>query len=135
REGCETMMAGARAKAKASAKFQSSTDAATFARIAEKVGPVEFVGYDQYSDVPSVVKAIVIDGKENDVLHHGSEGDVVLSPTPFYAESGGQIGDAGALEWKDGRATVLDTQKPVGELIVSRVRVDEGHLPHGAQVR
>ena len=61
REGFETMMAGARAKAKASSKFQSSTDAATFARIAEKVGPVEFVGYDQYSDVPSVVKAIVDD--------------------------------------------------------------------------
>ena len=135
REGFETMMAGARAKAKASSKFQTSTDAATFARIAEKVGPVEFVGYDSYVNVPSVVKAILIDGKEHDVLHHGSEGDVVLSPTPFYAESGGQIGDAGTLEWKDGRATVLDTQKPAGELIVSRVRVDEGHLPHGATVR
>jgi alanyl-tRNA synthetase len=81
------------------------------------------------------VKAIVIDGKEHDVLHHGSEADVVLSPTPFYAESGGQIGDAGTLDWKDGRATVLDTQKPVGELIVSRLRVDEGHLARGTQVR
>jgi alanyl-tRNA synthetase len=135
REGFETMMSAARTKAKASSKFQSSTDAATFARIAEKVGPVEFVGYENYVDVPSVVKAILIDGKEHDVLHHGSEGDVVISPTPFYAESGGQIGDAGTLEWKDGRATVLDTQKPVGELIVSRVRVDEGHLARGAQVR
>ena len=135
REGFETMMAGARAKAKASSKFQSSTDAATFARIAEKVGPVEFVGYDQYSDVPSVVKAIVVDGQERDVLHHGSEGDVVLSPTPFYAESGGQIGDSGTLEWQGGRGTVLDTQKPVGELIVSRVRVDAGSLPLKAKVR
>ncbi len=135
REGFETMMADARAKAKASSKFQTSTDAATFAQIAEKVGAVEFVGYDQYADVPSVVKAIIIDGKQHDVLHHGSEGDVVLTPTPFYAESGGQIGDAGTLEWKGGRATVIDTQKPVGELIVSRVRVDEGHLPVGATVR
>ncbi len=135
REGFETMMSGARAKAKASSKFQTSTDAATFAQIAEKVGPVEFVGYENYVNVPSVVKAIVIDGKEQDVLHHGSEADVVLSPTPFYAESGGQIGDAGTLEWKDGRATVLDTQKPVGELIVSRVRVGEGHLARGTQVR
>jgi alanyl-tRNA synthetase len=135
RAGFETMMADARAKAKASSKFQTSTDAATFAQIAEKVGPVEFVGYDRYVDVPAVVKAIVIDGKERDVLHHGSEGDVVITPTPFYAESGGQIGDAGTLEWKGGRATVIDTQKPVGELIVSRVRVDEGHLPVGATVR
>ena len=135
RDRFETMMSGARAKAKASSKFQSATDAGTFAAIAEKVGPVEFVGYDKYSDVQSTVKAIVVDGKEHDSLHHGQEGDVVIKPTPFYAESGGQIGDAGTLEWKGGRAAVLDTQKPVGELIVSRVRVDEGHLPIGAKVR
>ncbi len=136
REGFETMMEAARAKAKASSKFQTSTDAATFAQIAEKVGPIEFVGYENYVNVPSVVvKAIVVDGKERDALHHGSEGDVVLSPTPFYAESGGQIGDAGTLEWQGGRATVLDTHKPVGELIVSRVRVDEGHLARAATVR
>jgi len=135
REGFETMMAGARAKAKASSKFQSSTDAATFSRIAEKIGPVEFVGYEKFVDVPSTVQAILIDSKQHDVLHHGSEGDVVITPTPFYAESGGQIGDAGTLEWNGGRATVLDTQKPVGDLIVSRVRVDEGHLAHGTTVR
>ncbi|HUP49961.1 MAG TPA: alanine--tRNA ligase [Thermoanaerobaculia bacterium] len=133
REGFETMMAGARAKAKASSRFQSSTDAATFARIAEKVGPVEFVGYDRLSGVETTVKAIVVDGQERPSLSRGSEGEVVLSPTPFYAESGGQIADTGTLEWEGGRAAVFDTQKPVGELIVSRVRVDEGSLPvHGA---
>jgi len=135
REGFETMMTGARAKAKASSKFQTSTDAATFAAIAEKVGAPEFVGYDRYSEVPSTVKAILVEGKERDALHHGQEADVVLDPTPFYAESGGQIGDAGTLEWKGGRATVLDTQKPVGDLIVSRVRIDEGHLPVSTKVR
>jgi alanyl-tRNA synthetase len=134
-EGFETMMAGAKAKAKASSKFQSSTDAATFAKVAEKTGPVEFVGYDRIVDVPSTVKAIVIAGVEQDAIHHGAEGEVVLSPTPFYAESGGQIGDAGTLEWDGGRASVLDTQKPVGDLIVSRVRVDEGHLSINMHVR
>src|SRR5258708_10996956 len=59
REGFETMMSDAKAKAKASSKFQSSADAATFAKVAEKTGSVEFVGYDQYVDVPSTVKAIV----------------------------------------------------------------------------
>ncbi len=135
REGFETMMADARAKAKASSKFQTSTDAATFAGIAEKVGPIEFVGYDRYVDVPSIVKAIVVDGQERDALHHGTEGDVIIAPTPFYAESGGQIGDSGTLEWNGGRATVLDTQKPVGELIVSRVRVEEGVLAIDSRVR
>lgn len=134
REGFETMMAGARAKAKASSKFASSVDAATFSKIADKVGKVEFVGYEQYVDVPASVKAILIGGEERDALHHGSEAEVVLSPTPFYAESGGQIADTGTLTWQGGRGTVLDTQKPVGELIVSRVRVDEGSLPLGALV-
>jgi len=135
RAGFEENMAQARAKAKASSKFALSADAATFAQIAEKVGAVEFVGYDQYTNVDSVVKSIVITGQERDALHHGSEGEVVLSPTPFYAESGGQIGDTGTLEWEGGRATVLDTQKPFGDLPVSRVRVDEGSLGVGARVR
>jgi len=134
-EGFETMMTAARAKAKAGSKFQMSAGAEVFAPIAEKTGPVEFVGYDQYVDIPSSVKAIVIAGKEQDAIHHGAEGEVVLSPTPFYAESGGQIGDVGTLEWDGGRGSVLDTQKPVGDLIVSRVRVDEGHLTLHSQVR
>ncbi|MEO8380993.1 MAG: alanine--tRNA ligase [Acidobacteriota bacterium] len=141
RAGFEVMMTGARAKAKAGSKFQLSAGAETFAAIAEKTGPVEFVGYEQYSDVGSTVKAILIDGKEQDALHHGMEGDVVLAPTPFYAESGGQIGDSGTLEWineagqRVGRATVLDTQKPFGDLTVSRVRVEEGSLAFNATVR
>jgi alanyl-tRNA synthetase len=137
REGFEVMMADARAKAKASSKFQA-TDVEAFASL----GPVEFVGYDCYAGVDSQVKAIVVDGEHRDALHHGSEGDVVLSPTPFYAESGGQIGDTGTFEWGGaagsqpaGRATVLDTQKPIGDVIVSRVRVDEGSLPLNAHVR
>ena len=129
REGFEVMMAEARKRAKASSKFQA-TDVEVFA----SMPPVEFVGYDQYSSIESRVKAIVVDGEQRDSLHHGSEGDVVLSPTPFYAESGGQIGDSGILEWGDGRATVLDTQKPVGDVVVSRVRVDEGSLSLNAPV-
>jgi alanyl-tRNA synthetase len=134
-EGFDTMMAAAKAKAKAGSKFQMSAGAEVFAPIAEKTGPVEFVGYDQYVGIPSTVRAVVIAGKEQDAIHHGAEGEVVISPTPFYAESGGQIGDSGSLEWDGGRATVLDTQKPVGDLIVSRVRVDEGHLTVNSQVR
>ncbi|HJQ39133.1 MAG TPA: alanine--tRNA ligase [Thermoanaerobaculia bacterium] len=129
REGFELMMGEARKKAKASSKFQAR-DVEVFA----SMPPVEFVGYEQYSSIESHVKAIVVDGEQRDSLHHGSEGDVVLSPTPFYAESGGQIGDTGILEWGDGRATVLDTQKPVGDVIVSRVRVEEGSLSLNASV-
>jgi alanyl-tRNA synthetase len=134
RDGFEQNMAEARAKAKAGSKFQLSAGAETFAAIAEKVGAVEFVGDDNLTNVDSVVKAIVVGGAERDALHQGGEGDVILSPTPFYAESGGQIGDTGTLVWEGGRATVLDTQKPVGEMPVSRVRVDEGSLARDVRV-
>ncbi|HUR82910.1 MAG TPA: alanine--tRNA ligase [Thermoanaerobaculia bacterium] len=130
RAGYEENMALARAKAKAASKFGISGNAQTFA----DVPAVQFVGYEQYADVPAGVEAIVIDGDRRDALHHGSEGDVVINPTPFYAESGGQIGDTGTLVWEGGRATVLDTQK-FGDVIVSRVRVDEGSLGTATQLR
>ncbi|HEX7808347.1 MAG TPA: alanine--tRNA ligase [Thermoanaerobaculia bacterium] len=136
RAGFEEMMSSARAKAKAAGKFQMSADAETFATIAQKTGAVEFVGYDQLTDVESEVKAIVIAGEEVQALHHGSEGEVVLNPTPFYAESGGQIGDSGTLVWDGGRATVVTTVKaPAGDLPVSRVHVDEGVLTVGLKLR
>ena len=133
REGFETMMAGARAKAKASSKFSASKALDALDR--ERFRPTEFVGYEQFVDVPAKVQVILVGDKEQDSLHHGMEGDVIINPTPFYAESGGQIGDTGTLEWSGGRASVLDTQKFPGDLIVSRVRVDEGHLAHNAAVR
>jgi alanyl-tRNA synthetase len=135
REGFETMMADARVRSKGSSKFQLSADAEVAARVAAALSGPEFVGYDRYVDVESTVMAIMIGSEEQDRLRHGTEGDVVLSPTPFYAESGGQIGDTGTLEWDGGRASVLDTRKPFGDLIVSRVRVDEGYLSRSMKVR
>ncbi|HEX7190325.1 MAG TPA: alanine--tRNA ligase, partial [Thermoanaerobaculia bacterium] len=130
--GFELMMSDARTKAKASSKF--AVDADISAILNEKLDPTEFVGYDRFTDVESLVQAIFIAGKPADALHHGMEGGVILTPTPFYAESGGQIGDVGTLEWRSGRATVLDTQK-VGELTMSRVRVEEGSLAPTMTVR
>ncbi|HYC60029.1 MAG TPA: alanine--tRNA ligase [Thermoanaerobaculia bacterium] len=132
RAGYEQMMADARVKAKASSKFAIDADASAI--LNEKLPPTEFVGYDRYTDIESIVQAIFIDGKPADALHHGAEGGVVITPTPFYAESGGQIGDTGTLVWEGGRATVLDTQK-VGEVSISRVHVDEGVLSANLRVR
>jgi len=133
RAGYEELMKSARAKAKASSKFQS-TDVAVLASIAEKIGPIEFVGYENYTDVEGTVRALLVDGKEVSEAKDGTEAEIVLSPTPFYAESGGQIADVGTLVWKDGEAEVVDTQKPVGELIVSRVKVTRGKLRTGQKV-
>ena len=121
REGFEVMMADARAKAKAASKFQ----AAAAANIAFEEN--EFVGYDNYTDVSSEVKAIVSGDAEVSQLAKGLSGTVLISPTPFYAESGGQIGDSGELAWPNGRATVTNTYK-VGTTTLSDVTVDEGTL-------
>jgi alanyl-tRNA synthetase len=128
--GFDELMRAAREKAKAASKFQA-VDAAVFARIAERVGETEFVGYDSVTDVVSKVLALVRSDGEVDQLKEGEEGEIVISPTPFYAESGGQIADTGMLVWPDGEAEVLDTQKPVGELTVSVIRVKRGSLRTG----
>src|ERR1044071_6526587 len=124
REGFDVMMADARAKAKASSKFQASAVADI------DFEENQFVGYDNYVDVPCEVKSLVSDGAVVSQLAKGQSGAVVLNPTPFYAESGGQIGDAGELAWPNGRATVTNTYK-VGVTTLSEVTVDEGTLTAG----
>jgi alanyl-tRNA synthetase len=127
REGYETMMADARAKAKASSKFQAA------AGVDLDVEPNEFVGYETYTDVPSEVKAIVSGDAQMSQLTAGQSGAVLISPTPFYAESGGQIGDTGEIAWPNGRAQVTNTYK-VGSWILSDVTVEQGTLTPGLRV-
>jgi len=129
RDGFDQMMSDARAKAKASSKFQ----AASVAAIPEGVPPNRFVGYDELA-IESEVKAIVAGSEAVSQLPAGQRAGVVLDPTPFYAESGGQIGDQGELSWPNGRATVLNTAK-AGDWIVSEIEVTEGTLTRDARVQ
>jgi alanyl-tRNA synthetase len=73
-------------------------------------GKTEFSGYDRVADSAKVT-SLIFDGALVDVLRPGQEGQVVLDHTPFYAESGGQIGDTGFLLGANARFTVRDTQK------------------------
>jgi len=88
-----------------------------------------FVGYEKLECEAEVIW-----------LHEGGDGDrgpasVVLEPSPFYAEAGGQVGDRGNLQWSGGFAEVLDTQfLPGTETRASTVRVSKGHLREGMQV-
>ncbi len=134
REGFQTMMADARVRAKASSKFVVNPDTTVIAKLTKNLQPTQFVGYDEFA-AEATIQTVFVGNEVANALHHGMEGGVIITPTPFYAESGGQIGDTGMLEWEGGRATVLDTQKPFGDFIVSRVRVDEGSLSPGMQVR
>jgi alanyl-tRNA synthetase len=73
-------------------------------------GATEFLGYDRLSDQAQVT-ALIVDGALVEVLRTGQEGQVVLDHTPFYAESGGQVGDSGLLRGDHSRFAVRDTQK------------------------
>jgi alanyl-tRNA synthetase len=93
-------------------------------------GKTAFLGYEAVTDVGTVV-ALLKDGKPVTSLHAGDAGEVVLDRTPFYAESGGQVGDAGELANISAKFTVTDTQKRgaayshIGELTAGEIQVDD----------
>jgi alanyl-tRNA synthetase len=100
----------------------------------ERFGATEFLGYAQ-ENAEGVVGALIAGGKEVDCLNPNENGLVILNQTPFYAESGGQIGDCGRLTGIDGvSARVMDVQKKVGDLWVHQVEVETGVLKIGDAV-
>jgi alanyl-tRNA synthetase len=122
-----------RQREKARAAWSGSGDAATEAiwfGLREKIGATEFLGYDT-EKAEGVVAAVVSGGKEIASLEAGGEGIVVLNQTPFYGESGGQLGDSGVMIAPGFRALVRNTQKKLGDLFVHDVVVELGALKVG----
>src|SRR5262249_14138722 len=76
--------------------------------------------------------ALVKDGKEVAALRNGESGAVILNQTPFYGESGGQVGDTGTMRGDGARFRVTDTQKKAGDVFVHSGVVEEGKLEPGA---
>ena len=115
-------------RAKARESWKGSGDAATEAvwfGLREKVGATEFLGYETES-AEGVVAALVKDGKEVGSLKAGESGAVVLNQTPFYAESGGQVGDTGTLSADGVRFRVTDTLKKAGDVFAHVGTVEAG---------
>ncbi len=92
-----------------------------------------FVGYKK-TECESEVLALIQEKSLEKHCKTGDEIDVVLQTTPFYAESGGQVGDCGTLTWEEGTAEVTGTWRPAEELIVHRVRILQGSLDVGRKV-
>ncbi|HEX7815406.1 alanine--tRNA ligase [Dyella sp.] len=84
------------------------------AELASQLRPTQFLGYEKLAASGGKVVGIVRDGKQFDQLADGEEGFVILDQTPFYAQSGGQVGDTGTLTNGQGRLDVIDTQKMGG---------------------
>jgi alanyl-tRNA synthetase len=131
-EGFAAAMERQREKARASwaGSGDSATEAVWFA-LREKVGATEFLGYETES-AEGVIKALVKDHQEVRELKKGESGAVVLNQTPFYGESGGQVGDTGIMrrDLDSARvlARVIDTQKKAGDLLVHFVTVEDSAL-------
>jgi alanyl-tRNA synthetase len=122
-----------RQREKARAAWAGSGDAATetvWFGLKEKAGATEFLGYET-ENAEGVVKALVKGGGEVKSLKAGEEGAVVLNQTPFYGESGGQVGDTGVLEADGVLFRVTDTQKKAGDLLVHLGKVEKGTLEPG----
>jgi alanyl-tRNA synthetase len=122
-----------RQRAKARASWTGSGEAADEAvwfALRERLGATEFLGYET-ERAEGVVSALVRDGKEVAALKKGESGAVVLNQTPFYGESGGQVGDTGALTGDGVRFRITDTQKYAGDLFAHIGTVEEGVLKAG----
>ena len=102
-----------------------------YAELAARLPRSIFKGYETTHVTDAKVVA-VIKGNEVESLSEGNEGELVLDRTPFYAESGGQVGDVGLLVGPTNElAVVLDTYAPVQGLIVHKIRVDKGSFKAG----
>ncbi len=127
REGFEKALEAQRERARASSKFGVDYNDQLVIE-----GKTEFTGYDSVCDTGSV-QSLFVEGQPVELVGKGQQATVVLDKTPFYAESGGQVGDTGQLSFNGGSLRVLDTQKQ-GDNHLHLVEVIEGELKLSSQV-
>ena len=101
--------------------------------IKDQKGATDFLGY-KMTEAQAEIVALVKDGKEVGELKAGEKGSLIVNQTPFYGESGGQIGDTGTIETKNDKALVTDTQKPLDAFHAHTIEVREGSLNVGDTV-
>ena len=95
--------------------------------VKEKNGTTEFLGYEN-NQSQGVIKCLLKSHKEVSILVEGDEAIIVVNQTPFYGESGGQVGDTGEIVADNFKFEVTDTQKKLGDLIVHYGKVKEGSI-------
>ena len=124
----------AKQKEEARAAWKGSGEAATetvWFELREKVGASEFLGYDT-EVAEGVITALLKGGQPVTALSAGDEGQVIVNQTPFYGESGGQVGDEGVMFTKSGAEfAVSDTQKKLGDVHVHVGKLSRGSLRIG----
>lgn len=109
--------------------FSGPEEEKIYNRLKNEFQRTDFTGYNQLT-TRSTILALLKDGKEVAELIAGEKGEIILDTTPFYAESGGQVGDQGLLRAGDNLAQVNDTRKKAG-LTVHLVEIKEGSFQKG----
>ena len=123
-----------RAKADAKAKKSGHTDLTEYRAIVDKSGSSKFVGYENIS-AEATITGVLVDGKSVAEANIGSDIEITLDRTPFYAEGGGQLADGGKIQLSNGAVIqVEDVQSPLPGLIVHRGSVVSGVVKSGAPV-
>ena len=134
----EAEMDAQRARAREGASFgtapaESDGTLEIYRQLSSQIAKPEFLGYSQLA-TPARVLALVGEGRRLTEAAEGRVVEVILDRTPAYAESGGQMGDTGALMGREGQGIIEDTYYRGGQLIVHRVRVTQGRLRENEEV-
>jgi alanyl-tRNA synthetase len=127
REGFESAMDAQRKRARAA--WKGSGDARVdevYSRVAADVKTL-FRGYETL-ELEARIRALLVNGAPRDEARAGDEVEIAFDETPFYAESGGQVGDRGRIETETGEVRVRETQRPTGALVIHRGRVSRGEI-------
>ena len=129
-DGFDTAMAEQKAKARAAwSGSGQAADATVWFDVAETSGTTDFLGYDTETAEGQIV-ALVVDGTQIATAAQGSDVQIALNQTPFYAESGGQVGDMGVIRTETGTAQVTDARKTAG-VFIHIATVTNGSVSNG----
>ena len=129
-DGFDAAMAEQKAKARAAwSGSGEAADATVWFDVAEAHGTTDFLGYDTETAEGQIV-ALVVDGAQSETASTGTSVQIALNQSPFYAESGGQVGDTGVIRTESGVAEITETVKTAG-VFVHMAKVKEGSLSKG----
>jgi len=132
-EGYSEHMSSQKARSRAAWKGSGETAVDQAYRQLEADGDTEFLGYENTDDHSSIT-AILVDGVAVEAARRGQDVEIVTAATPFYAESGGQVGDQGTLSGPNGKVQVSDCQKPAGRVYVHSGKVTGGTIAVGDEL-
>ncbi len=126
-DSMEAQRARGRADWQAAGSGANDDEIALYAEILKETGSTEFVGYSEHETDAEIV-ALIAGSESIARVTQDQEVSVLLNRTPFYGESGGQVGDVGTLVCSDAKLAVVDTIKPSPDLIVHKCKVIEGEI-------